>query len=290
MIVMNQNNTKKSVDESVVVLEVDNEVIDGVCTGEITHIVCEVHEDNQNMLLENIQGNLVLAVDEMPDTYHGCYFYNDGKFPYVIKEELEFILFNSKEGHCLTRIIGVQTEPATRFNCQGAGTPIVEDPNGDSCVWRVILELVPAPADARSYLMRWNPAISSFTDKNYRDCVEHVHNGMLRMDWSIYEWQEARRGDIFYMLRTGDDKAGIVFCGQFITDPYPGDDWAGTNRRRMYVDMVCTGFVNPEDMPRIPLERLQSAIPEVDWLKGHSGELLSEDVVRKLDKLFDENE
>lgn len=48
-----------------------------------------------------------------------------------------------------------------------------------------------------------------------------------------------RRGDFFYMMRTGDDKAGIVFCGQFLSDPYPADDWAGSTKRRMYVDMIC---------------------------------------------------
>jgi hypothetical protein len=33
-------------------------------------------------------------------------------------------------------------------------------------------------------------------------------------------------------LRTGDDKAGIVFCGQFLSDPYPADNWAGRNMGR----------------------------------------------------------
>ena len=26
---------------------------------------------------------------------------------------------------------------------------------------------------------------------------------------------------MFYMMRVGDDKAGIMFSGQFLTDPYP---------------------------------------------------------------------
>ena len=71
--------------------------------------------------------------------------------------------------------------------------------------------------EARTYLMRWNPAISSFTEKDYEECVANMEHGMFRLNWSIYEWQEARRGDFFYMLRTGDDKAGIVFSGQFLS-------------------------------------------------------------------------
>lgn len=34
------------------------------------------------------------------------------------------------------------------------------------------------------------------------------------------------------------------------------------------------------------LEKLQKAIPEYDWTKGHSGELLQEDVAEKLSDLF----
>lgn len=140
-------------------------------------------------------------------------------------------------------------------------------------------EEVIVPEKPRHYLMRWNPAISSFTEKDYEECVANMENGMFRMDWSIYEWQEARRGDFFYMLRTGDDKAGIVFTGQFLTDPYPGDDWAGSNKRRMYVDMVCMFPADPGSGSRIPIEKLQKAFPSYEWTKGHSGALLPEDII-----------
>ena len=50
---------------------------------------------------------------------------------------------------------------------------------------------------------------------------------------------------------------------------------------RMYVDMVC---YNAESgaAPHISLEELQEAIPDIDWQKGHSGELLSEEIAAKL--------
>lgn len=109
------------------------------------------------------------------------------------------------------------------------------------------------------------------------------------MNWSIYDWQEARRGDMFYMLRTGDDKAGIVFNGQFVSDPYPGDDWAGSNKRRMYVDMVVYNFVEPGASPRISLEKLQAANPSYEWAIGHSGVKLSEEETEKIVELLDED-
>lgn len=283
-----EKNEEIDINEVVITLEVDSEVIAKVRSGEITHILWDINEDNQNLLLETIDGNLVLVTDETPTAFHGCYLYNNGEFPYAIKNSLSFLVLSSGDGDCVTRIIDVETTPGTRFNYQGAGKPIVEDADGDSCIWEVKFEVVPMPAEAKTYLMRWNPSISSFKEKDFEECVENMVHGMFRMNWSIYEWEEARRGDMFLMMRVGDDKAGIVFSGQFVSDPYPSDDWAGSTRRRMYVDMICMNLVEPGDEPRFSVEKLQKAIPEVDWSKGHSGALLSEEVVTKLEELLEE--
>ena len=239
------------------------------------------------MILENVDGNLLLVTDEMPTTFHGCYLYNNGEFPYAIKRSLEFLVLANGNDNCLTRIIDVNTEPIKRFNYQGAGKPIVEDANGDSCVWEVAFEVVPVPVAPRYYLMRWNPSISSFTEKDYEECMKNQVHGMFRLNWSINEWEEARRGDIFYMMRVGDDKAGIVFNGQFISDPYPGEDWAGSTKRRMYVDLICANAAEAE--PVIPLAALQKAIPSIEWSRGHSGVRLADDVIDELVKVMDES-
>lgn len=287
---MKEEDKNKEVDinEIAITLEVDSDVIDKVRSGEIAGISLDINEDNKNQILENIEGGLVLVIDDLPDKYHGCHMYNNGEFPYAIKKSLEFLVLNSDEDDCLAKIIDIQTEPHTRFRFQGPGKPSVEDPNGDSCIWKVSFEVVPVPTEPRHYLMRWNPSISSFTDKDYEECVENMVHGMFRMNWSIYDWQEARRGDFFYMMRTGDEKAGIVFNGQLISDPYPADDWAGSTKRRMYVDMICMNPADPGGLPRIPLEKLQKSIPSIEWSKGHSGTQLSEEIVTEIEKLLEE--
>ena len=286
----NDNNNELDINEVAITLEVDRNLIDEVRSGKVTHLVMDINENNQNLILENIEGNLVLVTDEMPTTYHGCYFYNGGVFPYVIKSTLDFLILDAGEDGCLARIIDIETEPGTRFNYQGAGKTIVEDANGESCIWKVTFEVLPMLEERKAYLMRWNPAISSFTLKDYEECVENSVHGMFRMNWSIREWEEARRGDFFYMLRTGDEKAGIVFSGQFTSDPYPGDDWAGSSKRRMYVDMICMNPVEPGTKPSLSLERLQKEIPSSDWTKGHSGILLSDNMAKRLDKIWEEAE
>lgn len=283
-------NQELDINGMAITLEVDNALIDEVRSGEVTHLVMQINEGNQNLILENIEGNLVLVTDEMPTTYHGCYYYNNGEFPYAIKSTLNILVLDGGEDGCVARIIDIETEPGTCFNYQGAGKPIVEDANGDSCIWKVIFEVLPMPKEPKTYLMRWNPAISSFTEKDYEECVENRVHGMFRMNWSIREWEESRRGDFFYMLRTGDEKAGIVFSGQFTSDPYPGDDWAGSSKRRMYVDMICMNSVEPGTKPSLSLERLQKEIPSSDWTKGHSGILLSDNMAKRLDKIWEEAE
>ncbi len=227
-----------------------------------------------------------MTIDELPDTFHGCYLYNNGEFPYIIKKSLACLVLDGGDTECLTKIIGVQVEPGTRFIYQGAGKPIVEYPDGDSCIWNVAFEVVPIPKEHRHYLMRWNPTISSFTKKDYEECTKELEHGMFRINWSIHEWEEARRGDVFYMMRSGDEKAGIVFSGLIISDPYPCDDWNGTTKRRMYVDLACMNVMKPNEKPNVTLKKLQKAIPSIDWAKGHSGELLSEDVAMELGKLL----
>ena len=275
------------VNEEAITLEVDSDVIERVRKGEIDSSRLDINEDSQNLILENVDGNLVLVGDEMPTTSHGCYLYNGGEFPYAIKGALSYVVLHDGKDYCLTHIIGVYTDVGTRFNYQGAGKPIVEDPNGNSCEWEVCFEIVPIPKEPRRYLMRWNPSISYFTEKDYEECVANMEHGLFRLNWSISEWEEARRGDMFYMMRVGDDKAGIIFNGQFVSDPYPADDWAGSTKRRMYVDMVCMYPAEPGAKPHISLEELQKAIPTFDWSKGHSGILLSNEVEERLIDLWE---
>lgn len=287
---MSRKKKRKEVDlnEVAITFKIDNEVLDKVRTGEITHIRAEINEDTQDGLLELVDGNPVLDVEESPNKDYGCFFYNDGEFPYVIRRSLGYLVLLGDEGGCLSRIIDIDTEPGTRFNYQGPGKPIEEDPNGDSCKWVMSFEIVPLPQNAKTYLMRWNPSISSFTEKDYEECVADMTRGMFFMNWSINEWEEARRGDLFYMLRVGDDKAGIIFDGQFISDPYPEDDWAGSTKRRMYVDMVCLGYGELGTKPHVPLKKLQKSIPNYEWPEGHSGVLLPNEIADKLVDLFRE--
>lgn len=144
-------------------------------------------------------------------------------------------------------------------------------------------------AKPRTYLMRWNPSISSLTKEKYEN--ELVNYGWeTELNWSIWEYDDAMPGDRFFMLREGDGEApGIYFEGLFRSLPWEGDDWRGTDKKRFYIDMTAGGISPLANGPVVATDELERKIPGVNWRIGHSGELLSQEVADKLKALWDKN-
>lgn len=135
------------------------------------------------------------------------------------------------------------------------------------------------------FLMRWNPAISSYKlDVYHRNCKDFPDGFCI--DWSVWNYQKAHTEDYFVMMRVGEYKPGIVFYGVFVSDPYQDEDWAGTDKKRHYVLMDCFGF-NHADDPIITNEELESHIPGVEWMHGPSGVVLGEQEAEKLIELLE---
>jgi hypothetical protein len=285
-------------------IEVKQETIDFLKKGLVSEIEVPIDADNKNKLLENIDGNLILCNEELPDKFYDCYFYNSGQFPYVFKEEQQFILFKSETEKLFAFITKKQPVVGTRFTMV-PGKSSYEDPNGEYCLWKVHfyfkplidgvkvipdgkggLKLDEPTYEPKTYLMRWNPAISSFSEEEYARYFEASETGSFRLNWSIFEWEEARPGDKFYMMLVGQKNPGIAFFGEITSNPYVEDDWAGSTKRRHYVDLLCLETAAPGEPSPLPLERLQDAIPEYEWAKGHSGVLLPTEVADKLDELW----
>ena len=272
-------------------LEMDAEAIAMFKSGEAAHLQLTIDDDNKNDLLENIQGHLILVTEEMPEKYHGCYYWNKGVFPYAVKKDLKTIIVSDGNDSCRLRILGYITSVGERFRFGKQGQPSVADKNGDSCFWNVIFQVEAVDNNGvklkhKTYLLRWNPTISSFKLDDYRDVLSKYPDGFSGLNWSVYEWEEAHQGDHFFMLRTGDDNAGIVFRGVFTSEPYPGEDWAGKGKKRYYMDMDCYECVPADQKPPIDIEKLEKAIPIIDWRRGHSGQLLTIDEAEKLNELW----
>lgn len=140
----------------------------------------------------------------------------------------------------------------------------------------------------QTFILMWNPAISSITIHNHIDSIPHIED--WDFNWSVYEWEKAHEGDRFFMVRVGDGKTGIVMSGVFTSEPYTERDWNRIRKTKEihYMNMQPNLIVNPETMPIITTAQLQEAIPDFVWSKGHSGVLLTEDQALKLEGLFSE--
>ena len=139
--------------------------------------------------------------------------------------------------------------------------------------------------EQQTFILMWNPAFSNSME-NHIESIGHIDD--YSFNWSVYEWEKAKMGDRFYMLRVGEGNTGVVMSGIFTSQPYASQDWnPNRNSRKIYyMDMKPNFIVNPETQAIITTEQLQDAIPDFEWRKGHSGQLLSAEQAKKLEKLF----
>lgn len=56
-------------------------------------------------------------------------------------------------------------------------------------------------------------------------------------NWSVWEYEKAKEGDKFFMVKVGPGTNGIVMAGKFTSEPYKDEDWSGKKRTVYYMDM-----------------------------------------------------
>lgn len=139
-----------------------------------------------------------------------------------------------------------------------------------------------------TFLLRWNPAISSYTMDRLNNDMEEWAKGYwdYDFDWSVYEWQKARNGDRFFMVRVGEGNTGIFAAGRFTSDPTQGNDWAGKGRDVYYMQMEFEAIFHPERTDIITTKELERELPNINWQKGHSGELVDNETADKLELMW----
>ena len=135
-----------------------------------------------------------------------------------------------------------------------------------------------------TYVMRWNPGISSGKIEDFRKAREKWPEGFC-WNWSIYEWEDTHEDDEYIMVRVGEGPNGVVYHGRFLSEPYEGDDWAGTAKKRHYVDITIEDSCDPDE-PMISIEQLEAVLPEIEWRRGHSGERLTDEQEKKFWESF----
>lgn len=136
---------------------------------------------------------------------------------------------------------------------------------------------------ANTVIFKWNPAISSYS------MLEHLQNIVREepvSDWSVWDHEHVRRGDLFYMLKVGCGQTGIVMRGKILTDPFTGEDWSRRGREVYYAEYRAEFMINPDTFSILNSEALLDAIPGFDWYGGHSGVILEPEQADVLDRMW----
>ncbi len=144
-----------------------------------------------------------------------------------------------------------------------------------------------SPRQRQVYLMRWNPSISGFTRDDfekyfnyYKGKIEKIEN--TNIVWTIWDWKEVMHRDLFVMMQVGQKNNGIVWGGFLKGAPFQYEDENGKLTRSRFIECTVEYMHRIENTNMLSAECLMKEIPEVDWLHGHAGELLSTDVAEKL--------
>lgn len=141
-----------------------------------------------------------------------------------------------------------------------------------------------------TYIMRWNPDISNYTMEDFENEMDLIIDDDRIIVWSIWDYQDVKVGDRFFMLKVGTGRTGIVMEGTIISLPFREEDWSGRGRIVYYVDMKPYYIIHPDRAEKmITTEELSEHIPSVKWNEGHSGEKLEKKEAMMLSALWEEH-
>lgn len=139
-----------------------------------------------------------------------------------------------------------------------------------------------------TFILRWNPNISSYKMEQHLYLVSHIRKMEIpvHFDWSIYDWHKAKDGDMVILLQVGTDDDGIAMIGKIAGAPVADDSWRKDGIKVHYVNITIFDAFNPSVQKEFRAENFENEFDEINWHKGHSGELIDKSVAKRLfDKL-----
>lgn len=148
--------------------------------------------------------------------------------------------------------------------------------------------------DMKTVILLWNPAIfdvpksemdSAMKMLNRRKEYDDTEN-WVAYNWHCWEHDKVSEDDRFFMLRVGDEYAGITMAGSVIEEAEPDGDRKNEGQQGYNIKVLPDTMVDTESVPFLSLERLKAEIPDFDWGEGHSGRVLNDEQARRLEVLW----
>lgn len=130
------------------------------------------------------------------------------------------------------------------------------------------------------YILRWNPAISSYKTENHKELKSHLDKGEHPLDfnWSIREWENLKEDDFFVLQQVGTDNDGIAMFGKFKGPCYEGKSWRKDGTKIHYADMWIMDVLDCDENNILSAKKYEKLFPEIKWHGGHSGVLVNPEI------------
>lgn len=135
-----------------------------------------------------------------------------------------------------------------------------------------------------TYILRWNPAISSYKKKSHLDLISHLKKGQFptQFDWSVREWENLKKDDFFILQQVGTENDGIAMIGKFAGECEEGDSWRRDGTKVHYALMWIMDAFDCDKKNVLPASRYEKLFPQIKWHGGSSGVLVEEKIAEKL--------
>jgi hypothetical protein len=129
----------------------------------------------------------------------------------------------------------------------------------------------------RTFVLGWNPSLSPYKLGDFQHDFQKIEYGDI--EWQLDDWQQARSGDNFILVKYGGGNCGVVMRGFFVSAPFSVKEWNDRGDKLHMIRLRPTLMVHP-DHPKgiIGLSDLKKDIPGFPW-DSPSGQLLQEDKV-----------
>ncbi len=147
-----------------------------------------------------------------------------------------------------------------------------------------------------TFILRWNPNISSYKMETHLEIISHVRNMEFptQFDWSVYEWQKVKDGDMVVLLQVGTENDGIAMIGKIKGAPEADESWRKDGSKDHYVYIDIFDAFNPAQENAFRAENFENDFDKFKWHKGHSGELIdkatADRLFKKLDSILSESD
>jgi 5-methylcytosine-specific restriction protein A len=133
-----------------------------------------------------------------------------------------------------------------------------------------------------AFLYVWNPKRWHWHDLQI--AIHDIKNGKpYDIHWSCGNTKQINIGDVFFLMRLGEDPKGIIACGYITSETYLSEHWdeekAKNGKEALRTDIL---FNVLSETPIFPLSDLEILYPNYNWTPHSGGMSIPEPMASEL--------